>query len=333
MRHARLFSILVFAAVLGYGAVAFYFLPLATFHGELTRMALLPEKLFGWTKPQPALDEKWMQQASMREADVLVIGDSFSLSGVWQTELTRRGLKVRTESWESIRSVCADFVPWLKAQGFAGKYLVIESIERSLAGRLSSSVSCQHMQYHPNVATDMRRYPPEVSVDTQVRDYSGRFSIGIQTELNTMKYERLRVADDFRRWELPNDVTMAHIPNGCELFSHVRCNDALFLSYDKPEDIGDDALDNMALLNERLGGFTPIWAFVPNKSTVYLYPDKQFWNKAERRFHAPNLLRTTLLAIQAKTVDLYPANNTHLSTSGYLLVGEEIYKQMQLLHP
>ena len=60
-------------------------------------MGLLPETLFGWTKPQPALDAKWMQQASMQEADVLVIGDSFSDSRVWQTVLTQHGLKVRTE--------------------------------------------------------------------------------------------------------------------------------------------------------------------------------------------------------------------------------------------
>ncbi|WP_283742673.1 hypothetical protein [Sideroxydans sp. CL21] len=330
MKTAKYFSIIVFVAVLGYGAVAFYFLPLATFQGELTRMGLLPESLFGWTKPQPLLDVKWMQQASMKEADVLVIGDSFSDSRVWQSVLTQHGLKVRTESWDSMRGVCTDFIPWLRTQGFAGKYVVFESIERNLVDDLGKSVACQQMQYHPNPSTDAPRFPPVVSFDVKQGNYAGKLSTGIKTQLNVLKYERLSLSPDFKSLLLPNDVKMARVPNGCKLFSHARCNDALFLSYDKPEEIDAGALENIEKLNTRLVGITPIWVFVPNKSTAYLYPDKQFWNEAELRFHAPNLLRMTQLAIQAKTVDLYLGNNTHFSTTGYLLMGEEIFKAMQL---
>ena len=329
MRHAKFFSIFVFVAVMAYGAVAFYFLPLATFQGELTRMGLLPESLFGWTKPQPSLDVKWMQQASMKEADVLVVGDSFSDSRVWQTVLTQHNLKVRTESWDSMRGICADFMPWLRAQGFAGKYVILESIERNLENDLSKSVACQNMQYHPNPNTDTPRPPPVVSFDVNQGNYAGKLSTGIQTQLNVLKYEQLSRSADFKSWLLPNDVKMARVPDGCALFSHARCNDALFLAYDKPEEINESALDNVEKLNPRLKGITPIWMFVPNKSTAYLYPNKQFWNLAERRFHVPNLLRMTQQAIQAKTVDLYLANNTHFSTTGYLLMGEEIYKAMQ----
>ena len=330
MRHARYFSIFVFVTIMGYGAVAFYFLPLATFQGELTRMGLLPESLFGWTKPQPAIDPKWLQQASMKEADVLVIGDSFSDGRVWQTVLARHGLKVRTESWDSMRGVCADFMPWLRAQGFAGKYVVLESIERNLVDDLGKSVACQRMQYHPNPHTEAPRFPPAVSFNVNQGNYAGKLSTGIKTKLNVLKYERLSRSPDFKSWLLPNDVRMARVPDGCELFSHASCNDALFLSYDKPEEIDASALENIGKLNARLDGITPIWVFVPNKSTAYLYPDKQFWNEAERRFHAPNLLRMTQQAIQAKTVDLYLGNNTHFSTTGYLLMGDEIFKAMQL---
>ena len=333
MRHAKYFSIFVFIAVLGYGAVAFYFLPLATFQGELTRMGLLPEALFGWTKPQPALDAKWMQQAPMREADVLVIGDSFSDSRVWQSVLTQHGLKVRTESWDSMRGICADFTPWLRAQGFAGEYVVLESIERNLVNDLSKSVACQEMQYHPNPNTDTPRSPPAISFDVHQGNYAGKLSTGIKTRLNVLKYERISSSSDFKSWLLPNDVKIARVANGCELFSHARCNDALFLSYDKPEEIDASALENINRLNARFSGITPIWAFVPNKSTAYLYPDKQFWNQAEQRFRAPNLLRMTQQAIQAKNVDLYLANNTHLSTAGYLLMGGEIFKAMQQAKP
>lgn len=330
MRHAKYFSIVVFVVLLSYGSVGFYFLPLTTFQGDLTRMGLLPESLFGWTKPQPALDAKWLQQATMGEADVLVIGDSFSDGHVWQSVLTQHGLKVRTEVWDSMRGICADFMPWLRAQGFSGKYLVIESVERNLVDDLGKSVACQHMQYHPNPRTDVPRTPPIVSFDVHLGNYTGKLSTGIKTQLNVLKYERLSRSPDFKSWLLPNDVRMARVPDGCELFSHASCNDALFLSYDKPKEIDASALENIGKLNARLEGITPIWVFVPNKSTAYLYPDKQFWNEAERRFQAPNLLRMTQQAIRAKTVDLYLGNNTHFSTTGYLLMGDEILKSVQL---
>jgi len=324
MRHAKFFSVTIFIFVLGYGAVGFYFLPQATFQGELTRMALLPESLFGWTKPQPALDIKWMQQASMEEADVLVIGDSFSLSRVWQTVLTRQGMKVRTESWDSMRGICEDFTPWLRARGFRGKHLILESIERNLENDLRRSVECRHMQYHANPNTDAIHYPPAVSFDVNSGNYAGKLSTGIQTLINTLEYQRLSQSPAFTTWLLPNEVKLARVKNGCELFSHARCNDALFLAYDQPAEINDSALEHIGKINTRLPGIAPIWVFVPNKSTAYLYPHKQFWDKAERRFNAPNLLRLTQQALQNKVVDLYPASNTHFSTNGYLLMGNAI---------
>ena len=332
MRQAKIFSIIVSAVLLCYGAVGFYFLPLATFQGELTRMGLLPERLFGWTKPQPALDAKLMLQASMHEADVLVIGDSFSLSRVWQTVLTEQGLKVRTESWDSMRGICTDFMPWLRKQGFSGNYLVIESIERNLVDDLNKSVSCKHMQYHPNISTDEPRHPPIVSFDVNGGNYAGRLSTGFRTQLNMLEYARLSQSSDFMSWMLPNDVKLARVANGCELFSHARCNDVLFFATDKELDVADSALLNIEILNSRLNGIIPIWVFVPNKSTSYLYPDKHFWNEVERRYHAPNLLRMTQQALQDKTIDLYPANNTHFSTTGYLMMGEAIFRAQQMHH-
>ena len=329
MNHAKYFSLFVFAVLLGYGATGFYFLPLASFEGDLTRTGQLPESLFGWTRPQPALDARWMRQSSMQEAEVLVIGDSFSDSRVWQTVLTRHGMKVRTEPLDSIRGLCTDFVPWLRAQGFSGKYVVFETVERNLAVNLDNSVACRHMQYHPNIRTDALRGPPAVSFDTKHGNYSGRFSIGIGTWLNAREYESLSHVPGFKSWALPNDVRMVRVPDGCALFSHARCNDALFLSYDQAAEVDESALEHIEKLDARLDGIIPIWAFVPNKSTAYLYPDKRFWDKAERRFHAPNLLRMTQQAIENRVVDLYPANNTHFSTAGYLLMGEEIFKAMQ----
>ena len=333
MRHAKLFSLLVFVVALGYGAVGFYFLPMASFQGDLTRMGILPEAQFGWRKPQPSIDPKLLQQSSMQDADILVIGDSFSDARVWQTVMTKRDLKLRTESWDSIRGICTDFMPWLRAQGFRGRFVVMQIIERNIPEGLEKSVACQRMQTHTNVSADKPRFSPVVSFDPEYKNLSGRLSVGIQTALNYRNYEQLSSAPDLKFVTLPNGAMVARVQNGCELFSHARCNDALFLAGDKAEEVDFQALKNIEILNSRLNGITPIWVFVPNKSTAYLYPDKKFWGEAERRFQAPNLLRMTQQAIEKRTVDIYPANNTHLSTTGYQLMGEEIFKAMERTQP
>lgn len=326
MRPAKIFSILVFATVLGYGLLGYYFLPLASYQGDLTRISLMPESEFGWRQPQPALDIALMEQASMTEADVLVIGDSFSDGRVWQTELTRSGYKVRTESWDSMRAICADFMPWLKAQGFRGSYVVLQMIERNVVSGLHNSIACQSMNTHTNVSANSRRYPPVTSFDPDRNDRSGRYSIGIRTWLSLNEYRRISRATDFAGATLPSGVKIARVANGCKLFSHRSCNDILLLGKDSADDIGADALELISRLEQRMTGITPVWAFVPNKSTAYLYPDKRFWDEAGRRFVVPDLLRVTQQALERNTVDLYPANNTHFSTTGYLLMGGEILK-------
>lgn len=329
MTPAKLFSLLVFVLTALYGALGFYALPMAGFQGELTRLGMLPESQFGWTKPQPAIDPTFLQQSSWKEADVLVVGDSFSDSRVWQTVLTHAGLRVRTESWDSVRGICGDFMPWLRSQGFTGKYIVLEAIERNAEDILSRSVACERMMFHPSVYADTPRSPPPVSFDVRRRDYSGKLSVGLQTLVNSWKYEQLGKDPSFTSKELSNDARLARVKNGCTLFSHVACGDSLFYSYDKAEDLPDSALNNIDALNARLPGIETIWVFVPNKSTTYLYPDKRFWDKAAQRFRSPNLLKLFKRSIDAQIVDLYPANNTHLSTTGYLIMGEAIYRDLR----
>lgn len=328
MRHAKIFSITVIIAVLSYAAVGFYFLPLATFQGELTRMSLLPESMFGWTKPQPQLDMKSMQQATMQEADVLVIGDSFSDPRIWQTALTRHQLKVRTLSWNSMQGICTDFSDWAKGQGFKGKYVIAEIVERNLIGTLQRSADCKQTQYRPHVNVDAPRYPPPVSFDVNEGNYSGKLSTGIKTRLNMIEYERRSHSDGFKVWELPNNVKVARVTNGCDYFSHIRCDDSLFLAEDMAEEVNTKAFELIEAHETRLQDFKTIWVVVPNKTTTYLHPNKVFWKEASKHLAMPNLLQVNQDALNRKTVDLYPANNTHYSTTGYLLMGEAIYETL-----
>jgi hypothetical protein len=328
MKYARFFSVSVFITVALYGITGFYFLPLAAYQGDLTRIGKLPESLFGWTRAQPAIAPALMRQSSWQDADVLVIGDSFSDSRVWQTVLTGHGLRVHTEHWENIRAVCADFPAWLHAQGFTGRYVVVEVIERYARDRFAESVACKKMQIRHSFDEGQPRTPPVTSFDPHARDYSGKLSVGISTGVNLLKYRYLSAQPGFHGYA-SGDARVARVDLGCELFSHPACRDALFYWEDSAQDPGEDVIASMETLNARFAGVTPIWVVVPNKSTAYLYPDKHFWDRLEPRVRSVNLLKPVRQAIGDKVIDVYPANNTHFSTTGYLLMGDAIYRNME----
>jgi hypothetical protein len=144
-----------------------------------------------------------------------------------------------------------------------------------------------------------------------------------------MAYEKLGTQADFSRWNMPGGATLHRISNGCQLFSHAKCQDALFYSSDRQTDIGDSTLDIIQTLNSRTGDLKTLWVIMPDKSSVFMHPEKQFWNKMETKFNAPNILSVMQQALNLKTIDLYPANNSHLSTEGYLLLGDAVYSSMK----
>lgn len=331
-RQARLFTVTVCGVLAIYAALGFSLLPLATFQGDLTRIALIPEKEFGWRLPQPALTPDLLQQASLSEADVLVIGDSFSdnpgqhnLSRVWQSVLLKKKMKVRTEKWDNYGGVCADLLPWLRDHGFRGHTLVLESVERGLLTNLDNSIACSNTHYRTHAVTDETRPLPETSFEPAYGDYNGKLSTGYLTLYHSVHYQTVSQQAGFSSMPLSNHVKLARVPDGCKKFSHLSCSDALFLEEDRAEEIDSAALQRMRSIQDRMPGIRVLWAIVPNKTTVYLHPEKQFWRKAAQQLNAPDLLDMTQQALTCGMVDLYPANNTHFSTSGYLLMGETIY--------
>ena len=328
MKSAKLFSIIVIALTGIYAAIGLYCLPLAGFEGDLTRISKLPESLFGWNKTQPAIKPELFRSASWQDADILVIGDSFSSeTKAWQTVLIQHGLRVRTEQWNSMRGVlCDDLSDWVRKQGFKGSHIIFEIIERNVEALVTDSASCKQQVFHPDVHSDKPYAPPITNRKTV--DRSGKMSVGIDAWFNSRDYLSLSSQPDFKKWRAPSGITIEHLSNGCELFSHAKCQDVLFLAQDKEADLGEDVINQIEILNAKAGNFSTLWVFVPNKSTTYLYPDKQFWNKAEQRLPAPNVLKTMRQALANQTVDLYPANNSHVSTTGYLLLGDLIYQSL-----
>lgn len=63
------------------------------FQGDLTRIGRLSETVFGPNVQAPATDPALRLSSALDEADVLVIGDSFSAPLRWQAVLVAQGLK------------------------------------------------------------------------------------------------------------------------------------------------------------------------------------------------------------------------------------------------
>jgi len=329
MNTAKFFFLSTFLCFTLYGLLGLNFLPLAAFQGDLTRMAMLPERLLGWQREQPAIDQQLLQQSPIAEADVFVIGDSFSDGRVWQSVLTANQLKVHTLLWGELPFVCEDAATWLRAQGFKGRYFVIETNERNLPHRLNDSLACRNVQHKEKIGEANARFAPIARFDIDRGDYSSKLSVGLRTAFNTFLFHDWGQSELADKVQLQPEVFLKKIKNGCSLFSHRKCDSVLFYSLDSEQDVDPGALQKIEAINARLGEVVPIWVVIPNKATTYLYQEKHFWNALEQSVRAPNLLAMNLGAIKHGEVDLYPGNNTHYSTRGYLLMGQAILKEIR----
>jgi hypothetical protein len=320
--------VLIFVIIVGgYGAISFPFLNLANFEGDLTRMAMLPEDDFGWLAPQPKVDKSNLVSAPWQDADVLVIGDSFSEKLIWQSKLVESGLKVRTESWSNIGAICEDFDDWLQRNHFGGRHIIIQSVENSFAPRLKKSISCKKINY--------KFLKPKEIVVAQERGFSnpifggGQLDVGLRTWLNKREYANKASDPEFKSWKVNQNVSVQRIQKGCELFSHKKCNDVLFfelVGMGNPANVSRD----MVLLQNRIKRKNLIWLVVPDKASVYLGRDTSFWKISQHQSKSIDVISYLHKAVYDKEVDLYFGNDTHLSPKGYGLVGEAVRDYLKL---
>lgn len=322
MRTYKIFSLIVIAMVIVFGMVTFPFLGYSNYDGDLTRMGMLPEKHFGWTAQQPKIEKNHLSSSSWMDADILVIGDSFSEKLIWQTKLVQAGYKVRTESWASVGQICDDFNDWLSLNQFQGRYVIIQSVENSFDVRLKKSVQCKKTQYKFLKKTEIN--PPPISIERGYYSiHQGQLFAGVKTWLNELIYEEKLKNENFDTWNVNENVQVKRIQNGCELFSHLQCKDVLFYRKISRPSVSE-IVENMKLVNKRVASSRLIWLVIPDKSTVYLSETGSLRDWNQELDLSINVLKPLLHAINNKEMDIYFGNDTHLSPKGYGLVGEVV---------
>lgn len=294
------------------------------FRGDLTRLGRLSETAFGPTRPTATTDPALRVSSALDEADVLVIGDSFSAPLQWQSALVAQGLKVATVHWDTLGPVCADLEATLQSQGFHGKTVVIESVERALDDHLGRSLACA------------RRYPEPLQTRHAARDLetAGAFGLntretlfsGLLTTLNTWRALHTDAPEVVNRGEGAKQVRIQHLPDGCQRFSHRACNRGLFFAQDRTAPLFSPALvERMQRLSARHPGLSITWLVIPNKSGVYLQPDRTARAGAvlETSGLGPDLFGT-LTRQSRQTLDLYNPNDTHTSVEGHQVMGQAV---------
>ena len=300
------------------------------FYGDMTRIGLLSENAFGWTIEPPQVPAEYLRAVPVAEADIVVIGDSFSMSNRWQSELTRAGYRVTTTFWgQTDEALCTDLDDWLDRAGFRGKLVIVESVERLLADRLANTRNCPKMQ-KPFVAGLKPFFAPLDHVPPPTINWDGKLTSGINIYRNTERARRS--AGDF----LSNRrILVRQVADGCSMFSSRLCDRAPFWPAD--DENGELTVQHAAQMRA-FGESQPkrsiLWMVIPNKTTVYVKPEhsKDFVTALDEAGLGPDLF--SFSQEKKKTVlDYYFPNDTHLSMHGQLVVGQRMLEAVRkILH-
>jgi hypothetical protein len=326
---------LVVMAILAWG-MEFYFEKL---YGDVTRIGNFPERSFGWNAPQPAIAPELFKDYPLSEADILIIGDSFSVSRVWQSKMIADGLKVGTMTWQELKTDDAlrpDLGDALRAAGFKGRYVIIESIERLFQQRMEKLSSKREFIVKRDLVINAAfpLYPFTKRKRISFNKLNGA-DWGVKAAYNSIK-----LALDLPERYLKSGAVQALKYDGCALFSHRLCNYAIFVDGDFKKHTFS-SIDNILTVNKNLQsvGIQPVWMIVPDKSTVYLgygahgeYPYQNVWQTIVQHSEltAPDLA-TVFIRQSRITTDFYMPNDTHLSTNGFLYMGDIMARGMRNL--
>lgn len=321
MTHARLWLSIFLSGFAVCACILLHSLLTHAPYGDLSRVGRISEDDFGWKTEPPRIDGTILQGAPIDQADILVIGDSFSASHVWQSALVRDGHSVATTYWSQMdEMLCADFEDWLSRIGFKGKLVIIESVERLLNARLTRAHNCTPMK-RPLAAMSDPTSPPLEHVPTFALNWDAQLFSGWMTHRCT----RAAIAGKARTG--CNPMTLARpVAEGCTLFSHRRCDMALFLA----DDLNHGQLTaadvaGMQAFSKAHARTQLLWMVVPNKWTAYLEPARShaFVSALRQTDLGPDLFS---FVQQEKTEmrDFYFPNDTHISTRGLLVLGERM---------
>ena len=294
--------------------------------GDLTRLGLLPERAFGWNIAEPIIAGRSATVEKLEDAEILVIGDSFSISGVWQAYTFSPERKYITLR---LGRICRDYPEYIASLGKPPKTLIIQVVERNARDVLT--VDCaESLLKTVDGRQELRGGRPLVLAHKDSDEpHTGDRPKSILDGVFGYKY----VVGSALYYLFPGvqhrpgsdgGVWIKKVDDGCRFFSNAECEFSLFLGHDftRPrlgEDFRSHKLATVKSTSERV-----LVIVIPDKSSVYLESRDQALRKDEAlRLFGRQLaidvvpLHTAFYDAKFRIKDLYSPNNSHLSVAGY----------------
>jgi len=295
-------------------------------YGDLARIGRISDRDFGWRAAQPHVEPAQLEGVPVERADILVIGDSFSATHVWQSRVAQGGYSVATVFWDAIdERLCGDFDGWLAASGFRGKLVIVESVERIVAIRLGNMQKCGRMEKPLTVQAGPRAQPSE-----HVPGFALNWDAQLISGWLTARCTRAVIAGRTDSECDPQTVARP-VQDGCERFTHRRCDRVLFLAGDHElGEITPQHLAQMQAFNKTQTSVPILWMVVPNKWTTYLEPthSQSFVKALSESGLGPDLFGFAQEQKKAMR-DFYYPNDTHISTQGQIALGDRMLQAVR----
>jgi hypothetical protein len=296
--------------------------------GDLTRIGHWAERDFGWNQAQPSVSVR-ANGTMVEKPRVVVLGDSFSHSNVWQSYLAdARHLEILSYQYRDVG--CVDnWVQWVKERQLPSvNTVVIEAAERSFMALFRNRNICTKREplSHDVAATTLKPNRQQYGLTLDAAYFVPTLGNSVRAGLQTGRIDSAGVVN---------------VPLTADrLFSNRKANRLLYYSEDDlkvgwTEEDMVAAMQNLRHIQEELAasGLRFLLVVVPDKSTVYRHFIADGTSKARypdvfARLKAAQVNSVDLLEQfrkeASKTIDLYLPNDTHLSTQGYRLMATKV---------
>jgi hypothetical protein len=273
----------------------------------------------------------------------VVVGDSFSIKNIWQSIAADDGqLTFMTFDWSIFSNNIDCLEEWLLSLKDAYPscdFVIIETIERDFLGRFhSKNKTCTNNAKKP---IKVKQSYTTSERNTDLKNAMPDPFYAVKSIVNSWH--------EFEKIEKKKDVFVAPLTR-TNLFSNRKSDLILYYENDtwkknwRKNEVREavNKAGRLQLLAVEKG-ITVIFTVVPDKSTAYasyfkhplfFAPPPDIWAEfAEQGVIQVDLKQVLLKAVDSKNQDIYLPNDTHLGSTGYVLMGKAISDHLKVFNP
>ncbi|MEO8629229.1 MAG: hypothetical protein ABI612_14170 [Betaproteobacteria bacterium] len=300
--------------------------------GDLTRLGGFPEREFAARKPHT--DTLPPARVELADADIIVLGDSFSGRGVWQARFAKYDQrKIITYYFPNVGCI-SNWVAWVLAQRLKpNSVVVIEIVERTVVRSFRYLEACAKQT--PKSTWEI------ASTHADAKPPMQRFTLihnPFYVLESTWHYFRHRITS---KKFTSGKVIDAPLRNR-QLLTNNRSDRLLYYSDEEEKsewtskDIAD-TLNSFAQIKAQFKsiGVSVFVVMIPDKTAVYrdymvqpVVPKFELADLLVEQQLAPFNLTEQLRGIVAQTPDLFLPNDTHFGDEGYGFLASLIAREI-----